>query len=217
MTPPEYEAAYDLYFRAFQSIDPMAISRAVEAHPAVLTPIREAANQLIDLFGQVIEGEVPSGRFVAALDAAHPVLVARGWIATFLHSAASFGLVDVVTRLVELGVDVDHPESPLLPERAITRAAGEGHAAVCRRLIELGAGVNYAWGGDPLYCPPLSYAIEAGSLEVVRLLVEAGGLVNARDRTNRTALDWAVGYKQAAIADYLRSVGGRHARDLPPA
>jgi hypothetical protein len=51
-------------------------------------------------------------------------------------------------------------------------------------------------------------------LEVVKLLVERGAAVNAC-WANMTALDHALAYGKNDVADYLRSVGGERAAELP--
>jgi hypothetical protein len=57
----------------------------------------------------------------------------------------------------------------------------------------------------------LAEAIRSRKLEIVKLLVEAGAILNVCDRTGRTPLDWAGGPDNKKIANYLRSKGAVHA------
>jgi hypothetical protein len=61
----------------------------------------------------------------------------------------------------------------------------------------------------PWPCTPLHLAAWAGSLDVVRSLVERGADVGAKDEVHgATPLDWARSSGQEAAAAYLESVGG---------
>ncbi|GEM_PF-1435731 len=56
--------------------------------------------------------------------------------------------------------------------KALAGAAKGGHAALCRRLIEAGALVNKAVGGDEN--TPLAYALKSGSSETIEILKRYG-------------------------------------------
>jgi len=121
-------------------------------------------------------------------------------------------------------------------ETALSIAAYGGGQAYVKRLVELGAEVNfYGW-------PPLSYAAYNGHLEIVDYLLKHGAEINAKTENGSTALffaarfghaevielllankadptvvneygdtaiDWAIKSKNTDIADRLRAAGGR--------
>ena len=66
---------------------------------------------------------------------------------------------------------------------------------------------------------PLVFYVHAGSKrtpELLALLVQHGADLNARDRSDRTALDAALANGHDQLADELRRLGGRASRELPP-
>jgi peptide-methionine (S)-S-oxide reductase len=98
---------------------------------------------------------------------------------------------------------------------AFVLAALHGNAAALRRMIAAGADLNapaalYSHG------TPLHHAVSSGSLEAVKVMVEAGANVNAIDTAwSGTPLGWAQHYlsegggdqpgkQYTEIADYLR-------------
>jgi peptide-methionine (S)-S-oxide reductase len=98
---------------------------------------------------------------------------------------------------------------------AFVLAALHGNAAALRRMIAAGVDLNapaalYSHG------TPLHHAVSSGSLEAVKVMVEAGANVNAIDTAwSGTPLGWAQHYlsegggdqpgkQYTEIADYLR-------------
>jgi hypothetical protein len=65
---------------------------------------------------------------------------------------------------------------------------------VVNRLIKLGADPNHL---TKLWCTPLHYAIYHGRVEVLHLLLQAGGNSYLIDGFGRNALDWASSYAPA--------------------
>lgn len=118
------------------------------------------------------EGEVPL-IFIAAFDSNIKVvqlLLSAGADAnqchngrSLLHSAASNGQLDVVQCLIEwpCQINLDGPifdgHSPL------SAAAGLGHTAIARCLVEAGADIEH-----PRDCPPLIRALDKGKVEIAR-------------------------------------------------
>jgi uncharacterized protein len=82
-----------------------------------------------------------------------------------------------------------------------------GNIEMVRYMLDLGAQINHTVAGRTR-CFALTSAARGGHLEVVKLLVESGAEINAA-WTPWTALDYAMNYGQATVADYLRSVGGK--------
>jgi hypothetical protein len=92
---------------------------------------------------------------------------------------------------------------------ALTLTALKGKADALRRIIDLGADINSVSQDLYSHASPLHHAVSSGSLEAVKILVDAGANLGARDTAyDGTPLDWAEysGGKPHydAIAAYLR-------------
>jgi peptide-methionine (S)-S-oxide reductase len=94
------------------------------------------------------------------------------------------------------------PEEKLI---ALTAAAFYGKSAMIKRLLSLGASPNgypKPRSGFHSHATPLHQAVSSGSLEAVRLLVEAGATLGATDKAyGGTPLGWA---------DYLQGEDARN-------
>ena len=137
--------------------------------------------------------------------AAH--LLERGATLT-LGTAVLLGRWDDVTRLAQAA-------SAREKQSAFVLAALNGKAEALGRMIGLGVDVNSPSKDLYAHATPLHHAVCSGSLDAVRVLVEAGAGLRARDKAeNATPLGWAEYYltsvrgdrvKQfAEIAAYLR-------------
>jgi len=99
--------------------------------------------------------------------------------------------------------------SPREKQFALTLAALRGRSEALRRLIGFGVDINAVSPDLYSHATPLHHAVHAGSLEAVRVLVEAGARLDLRDTAyGGTPLGWAeyAGGKDpyAGIAAYLR-------------
>jgi ankyrin repeat protein len=131
----------------------------------------------------------------------------------WLNAAADSGQLLILKALIEAGADINVPASANgSPEGIIGIAAAEGHLDIVQWLLDQGATVNHVVDGKPR-CFALTGAAFSGHLEVVRLLVERGAWINC-NWANMTPLDHAIMYGQQEVADYLRSVGGKTAKEL---
>jgi hypothetical protein len=95
---------------------------------------------------------------------------------------------------------------------ALTLCALKGKAEAVRRLIALGVDVNGVSEDLYSHATALHHAVSSGSIDAVRVLVEAGAALGVRDTVyDGTPLGWAEysGEKPqyAAIATYLRNKG----------
>jgi peptide-methionine (S)-S-oxide reductase len=94
-------------------------------------------------------------------------------------------------------------------------------------LIDLGVDLNAYSSGFYTHATPLHHAVCSGSLEGVRVLVEAGAELGTRDKGfQSTPLGWAEHYlgdakdeetvkRYGKIATYLREQEGRPGNALP--
>lgn len=120
--------------------------------------------------------------------------------------AASDDARETIPLLVSKGAAIDYREdngdTPLF--KAISRREG-GHATVAL-LLELGANVN---ARQPDGTTPLMYAVQSGTLEQVRILIEKGADRKAKNQAGQTALDLTKAPSDeevGKIAAYLRSL-----------
>jgi hypothetical protein len=108
-------------------------------------------------------------QFVELIGSDRERLNARTVFGTWLHVAASFGKLNIVKRLLELGADINAPGG-ISGGRPIEEAAAEGHLEIVRYLITHGADLDVrAPETNPLFS-----AIYGGHTEVVELLVDSG-------------------------------------------
>ena len=120
----------------------------------------------------------------------------------------------IIEVLVEFGADVNAPVGSTDPEGVIEETCLGGPVKInaARRLLELGAKINFDTP-DGVRCRTLIFAISKGSLEMVKLLVQYDAAFNSPER-GLTALDHATSRGQTEIADYLRSIGGKTAKEM---
>jgi hypothetical protein len=106
---------------------------------------------------------------------------------TLLHSAAYYGNLEVVQKLIEYDADVNaKDQNGVTPFYLASEGTYPKDCSVHRLLLELGADVNARAedGSTPLY-----FALNYGArLEIIRLLVERGADINARAKHDSTPL-----------------------------
>ena len=126
---------------------------------------------------------------------------------TLLQSAAYFGRLEVVRKLIEYGADVnakDESEMAALHWTSYGRYFKEG--SVLRLLLEHGADIN---AQDVNGWTPLYVALNMGALEVVRLLLEHGADVDAKDKPDLTALRLVAMGRYGEVEKLLRQHGAK--------
>jgi len=118
---------------------------------------------------------------------------------------------DVASLLPDAGADDRHI--------ALEAAAFNGKTQALGMLIDLGVDVNAYNSAVQYHATPLHNAVCSGSFEAVRMLVEAGAKLDAKDTAYQaTPLTWAEYYlreekgdkvskQYAGIVDYLREKG----------
>ncbi|RDL42485.1 uncharacterized protein BP5553_02464 [Venustampulla echinocandica] len=120
---------------------------------------------------------------------------------TPLTVTADEGFLESAKLLLERGAGIEVQgvgnRSPLC------YAARKGHVELCRLLLEHHADPNTSNSSQPI----LHDCAEAGNLEVVKLLVDNGAIVDAVDWTNGTALLNASNKGHLAVASYLIDSG----------
>lgn len=143
-------------------------------------------------FGSTPEDALVNGNFDAARH-----LVERGAQLT-LAAALCLGYREEVARLAQTA-DARHRQF------SFVLAALNGKAEALATLLELGVDLNAPSPDLMSHATPVHHAVWSGSLEAVKLLVEAGAALDTRDTVHGgTPLGWAEHGERAEIAAYLR-------------
>ena len=158
-------------------------------HFAVCSPIgRDNGRQLklLDVLidaGASMEGG-PVQAFICHNEAAARHLIARGARLT-LPAALCLGMWDEVAVLAPQADAEDR-------QIALGLAAFNGKAEALSRLLPLGVDLDAFTSGFYTHATPLHHAVWSGSLDAVRVLVEAGAKLTTRDKAeDATPLGWA--------------------------
>ncbi|UVI29404.1 ankyrin repeat domain-containing protein [Paenibacillus spongiae] len=160
-------------------------------------------NDLIDVL--VDAGADPQGALIPALAhrelAAVERLLERGARVT-LPVAVCTGRMDDVLRLGQVASAGERQVS-------LTAAALYGQAHSLALVIALGVDLNaYSPPGFHEHATALHHAVDSGSLDAVKVLVEAGADLGIRDRIYQgTPLGWSEHFQHEEIAAYLRVIG----------
>lgn len=111
----------------------------------------------------------------------------------------------VVELLLGAGVPVGEPE-PVRQITALHGAAGQGHVALTKMLLERGAPVDARdWNG----ATPLIFAAYHGRVETMRLLLERGAEIDLQPKSAPTALIAAVYSGNAQAVELLLRAGAK--------
>jgi len=162
--------------------------------------------ELIDVLadaGARLDGN-PENALVNSNFAAAEHLVGRGAVLT-MATALCLERWDDASRLAQ-GTTARQRQF------ALTLTALKGKAEALRRVIDLGADVNGVSPDLYSHATPLHHAVSSGVIEAVRVLVESGADLAARDTAyHGTPLGWAEYMSEKpqyrAIAKYLRGLG----------
>lgn len=185
-------------------------------HFAVCSPIGREDGRQLELIGVLIDaGASTDGAPVQALicynAAAARYLLERGAKLT-LPAAACLERWDDFERLA---TDASATDKQI----ALGLAALNGKAEALARLLRVGVDLDAFTSGFYSHATPLHHAVWSGSLDAVKVLVEAGARLTTKDRAERaTPLGWAEygatlpaastrGKQYEQIAAYLREKG----------
>jgi Ankyrin repeats (3 copies) len=146
---------------------------------------------------KVSDDALVNGNFAAA-----DYLVQRG-AKLSLSTALCTGKWEEADRL---GANANDDEKQL----ALVLCSLNGKAEAVKRLIGYGVHVSEPSGDLYSHATPLHHATGSGSLDAVKVLVEAGANLDIRDTVHEgTPLDWAEYLKKEDIAAYLREQVGK--------
>ena len=169
----------------------------------------ELIDALVDA-GAALEGTPDSALVNGNVEAARH-LVQRGASLTFA-TALVLGRWDDATRLASATAATDK-------QMGFVLAALNGNPEALQKALDLEVEVNRPSEGLYSHATPLHHAVCSGSLQAVRVLVEAGADLSARDTAwDGTPLEWAEHYASergntprhyGEIAEYLRTRQGR--------
>ncbi len=120
---------------------------------------------------------------------------------TAIKVAALNGHLNIVRTLRERGAAIDMPGwTPLI------YAATGGHDGIVRYLLGQGANVNAA---SPNGTTALMMSVRESRRTTMELLLAGGADANRRNADGATALSWARGNDDDALADRLKRAGAR--------
>jgi Ankyrin repeats (3 copies) len=128
--------------------------------------------------------------------------VPRSWVV----NAAASGEIRLLDYLLAAGADPNIRAAN--GQSALGAAAAAGQTATVRALIARGAHVDSRT--RLTLATPLTEAAQMNQLDMVRLLLERGADVHARDIMGRTALDWARANCNADMAQLLQARSASH-------
>ncbi|CAM9809520.1 unnamed protein product, partial [Pylaiella littoralis] len=127
----------------------------------------------------------------------------EGW--TPLMIASGGGRLGVVKVLLQAGAAL-HDKDDEFGSNSFMWACGGGHAEVARLMLENGAKELLHSTNSDMWTA-LMVACDAGSLETVQVLVEAGADLGTFNSEALTALDIAAGRNHLLVECYLRTEG----------
>ncbi len=123
---------------------------------------------------------------------------------TWLHIAASEGQLDIVKKLIDLGVDINK-RGGTYDGGAINSAASEGYIEIVKYLLSNGAEFDVS---EPTR-NPLFGAIMSGNINIVKVLIDNG--INTKikytgeNMTNMDAYAFAIERGQKDIAELIKA------------
>ena len=160
----------------------------------------ELIDVLIDA-GAVLDGN-PENALVNGNVAAAEHLVARG-APVSLATALCLARWDDVRRLALTASAEDK-------QFGLVLAALKGKADALAKVIDLGVDLNAPCANLHSHATALHHAVYSGSLDAVKVLVEAGADLDTKDTIYEgTPLGWAEYGKQVEIAEFLREKGAQ--------
>ena len=180
-----------------------AIQACLTKKPAVkLIDVAEEINQKKTLFEVIKNQDVTGVENLLKINVDLNTRDKTGF--TPLHHAVYFEHLDVVKILVKNGANL---EGTNLAESPLQIAIARQNHAISKYLLENGAKVNADNHG---FYPPLMNAVQDGRVDLVKLLISHGALVNVNynlNNENETPLQIAIKYLDFEIIQVLLDNG----------
>ena len=167
-----------------------------------------AADIIMDLFTTAGQGTVDEVRRIVnkGVDVNTSVALGTQGLMTPLLTAVRYNrnAEEVAKFLISQGANVNAKQENGMS--SLFYAMGNGSVAVAELLISHGADVNARLDDG---CTPLHIAAEKGQDVIARSLISKGANVNAKNNRGHAPLAIAEHFKHTAVAQYIRSQGGR--------
>ena len=122
----------------------------------------------------------------------------------------------IVQLLIDNGADVHRCTDTSLWSTVMLAAVN--HPECLPLLIEAGADINYVCRGitDYYSYTALMWAAEDGVTESVKILLENGADIHAKNKRGKTALDLAMTNQHTEIVQLLQAAGAKNSEDYSP-
>ena len=131
-----------------------------------------------------------------------------------LLQACKSGDIEILIREIDQE-DVNKTNS--LGWSPLTVSCFHGNFSVAKFLLEKGADPNSCnIKGTTAVMYAKTAADRDGKYDILDLLLECGADINARDALGKSALDYVLEYKNAALEDYFRSKGALKSSEISP-
>ena len=184
-----------------------AISTGDDTQALTLAPqFAPRRSVFVGLLARMLQsGRAPLTHYVTNIAATDPTISHHRFNGrTLLHYAAGAGSLEIVTLLLELGVNPnvqDHGRhTPLY--RVANECAGPSGPKIVRALVAHGGDVNACAGVTR--STPLHMAARRGHVEIAQALIDAGAQTNARDSKGDTPLKRALNCRQIKVSQLLK-------------
>lgn len=130
---------------------------------------------------------------------------------SLLHEAVAYGSNLIGHDLLKREIDLNHQDNN--GQTALHYAAVHGNFILAKDIVEFGGDPNIKdkYGNNALWTAVFN---AKGKYDIVELYVEAGGIADSKNKSNRSPLDFAMQIKDDRLVDIL-TVNGSSREPVP--
>lgn len=123
-----------------------------------------------------------------------------GW--SILHIAAYYGHVSLLIKLIDLGMDIHTISKNAHRQEAIHSASAGNQKKAISCLLKHGAKID----GNGAHNSPLHISLKNKEYDIIKLLVKNGANIFAKDKEQKSAVDYALEVKDLKALQILLKV-----------